>query len=292
MRALPLVVAVVALVVAVMAYVQPKSGGTVVSAETAYERVMRTGTLRCGYNAWEPVVTKDPATGTMGGMIPDLMDAAGKMADLKIEWTAEVDWGQISEALKTGKIDAFCNGQWSDARRGKQIAYSTPLYYMTPEIFVRADDARFPPDKVFTLEELNKAEYATGYTEGDVIESIAKSELPNVKGVPLPPLGTPADNLMMLLTKKTDMLINARIIVQMYERANGPGKVRTLKLATPLRVYGGVVGTDIKDGPLHRLVNSMLTEVIQSGTYPRIVGKYEAEFPGAFIPPVGPVKEP
>lgn len=35
------------------------AGITATPKETAYERVMRTGVLRCGYGAWAPFVLKD-----------------------------------------------------------------------------------------------------------------------------------------------------------------------------------------------------------------------------------------
>ena len=35
--------------------------------ESAYARVMKTGTLRVGYNVWPPFITKDPKDGKMGG---------------------------------------------------------------------------------------------------------------------------------------------------------------------------------------------------------------------------------
>jgi polar amino acid transport system substrate-binding protein len=253
--------------------------------ESAYDRVMRTGTLRCGYGAWEPGVTKDPKTGQMKGLFVEMMDEIARIAKIKIEWTAEVDWGQISEALQAGKVDAFCAGMAGDAARGKQLAYSIPMSYWSFDIIVRADDARFPADRPLTLADIDRPEFATAYSEGDVLETIKETELPAVKSVPLPPLGTPADNLMNVITKKTDFVVFPRVMFEGYEKANGSGKIRLLKMKTPLRVYGNVIAVDIHERELLGFIDAGLTELLNSSSYDRIMAPYEHDYPGAFLKP-------
>jgi len=253
--------------------------------ESAYDRVMRTQTLRCGFGAWEPGVTRDPQTGQMKGIFVDLIEEMARMAKIKIEWTAEVDWGQISQALQSGKVDAFCSGMAGDAARGKYLAYSIPMSYWSFDVIVREDDDRFPKDRPLTLADINKPEFATAYTEGDVLETIKQTELPLVRGVPLPPLGTPADNLMNVLTKKTDLVVFPRVMIQNYERVNGTGKLRLLKMEKPLRVYGNVLAVDIRERELAGLIDSALAELVNSSGYDRIMAGYEKDYPGAFLRP-------
>ena len=253
--------------------------------ETAFERVIKSNTLRCGYGSWEPGVYKDPASGEMKGLFVEILEEAARMAKIKIEWTAEIDWGQISQALQSGKIDAFCAGMAADAARAKQLSYTTPMSYWSFDIIVRADDKRFPSNRPLSLSDINKAEFSTAYTEGDVLETIKQTELPDVKGVPLPPLGTPADNIMNVLTKKTDFVVFPRVMIQNYEKANGAGKLRLLEMATPLRVYGNVLAVDIHERELTGFLNAALIELIASSSYDRIMTKYEKDYPGAFLRP-------
>lgn len=253
--------------------------------ESAFDRVIRTGVLRCGYGTWDPGVVKDPTTGAMRGLFVDLLNEAGRFAKIKVEWTAEVDWGQISESLKSGKIDAFCAGMANDAARAQQLAYSLPMSYWSFDVIVRAEDTRFPSDRPVTLADINRPEFKTAYSEGDVLETIKQTELPLVEGVPLPPLGTPADNLMNVLSKKTDFVIFPRVMIQGYEKQNGTGKLRLLHMKTPLRVYGNVVAVDIHERELLSLIDAALTELINSSSYDRILAPYEQDFPGAFLRP-------
>jgi len=250
--------------------------------ETAYERVMRTQTLRCGYGTWKPGVYKDPATGKMEGLFVELIETMGKLSKLKIEWAAETDWGQIAESIDSGKIDAFCAGMANDAARGKRIAYTNPLSYWTFDAIVRADDTRFPTESAKT-EDLNKPDYATAYTEGDVLETVVKGEFPLVKGLPLPPLGTPADNVMNVITKKTDFVIMPKVIFQAFNAEN-PDKLRFLKLLPPLRSYGNVIAVGLDDFRLQQMLNASVNELVNSSAYVQIMTKYDQSYPESFLP--------
>lgn len=251
--------------------------------QSAYDRVMETQTLRCGFGSWEPGVTRDPQTGTMKGIFVDLIEEMARLAKIDVEWTAEVDWGQIPESLKSGKVDAFCAGMAADAARAKRLAYSTPMSYWTFDVIVRADDERFPKDRPLKISDINKEEFSTAYTEGDVLETIKQTELPNVKGVPLPPLGTPADNIANVLTGKTDFVVFPRVMIQNYEKANGKGALRLLEMKTPLRAYGNVIAVDIHEQELKSFIDAALTELIYSSSYDRIMRKYETDYPDAFL---------
>lgn len=254
-----------------------------VQAETAYDRVIKSNTLRCGYGSWEPGVIKDPATGEMKGLFVELVNEMARMAKIEVDWVSEVDWGQIPESLRSGKIDAFCAGMAADAARGKFLAYTVPLSYWSFDVIVRADDARFVSDKVLRVEDLNKAEYKTAYTEGDVLETIKQTEFPNVKGIALPPLGTPADNIMNVLTSKTDFVVFPKVMIQNYEKANGAGALKLLELETPLRVYGNVLAVDITERELVSFLNAALNELTGSSAYDRILSKYDQDYPKAFL---------
>lgn len=252
--------------------------------ESAYERVLRTGILRCGYGSWDPAVIKD-TDGKMSGFFVQMMEETARMSGIKVEWTAEIDWGQIPEALKSGKVDAFCSAMANDGARAKRLAYTIPVSYWSFDVVTRADDARFPSNRPLTVADINKAEYSTAYSEGDVLETIKNTELPNVKGVALPPLGTPADNIMSVLSKKTDFVVFPRVMIQNYEKKNGTGKLRLLKMKTPLRVFGNVVAVDISEQELVSFLNAALIEFINSSAYDRIMDPIAKEYPGAFLKP-------
>ena len=217
----------------------------------------------------------------MTGLFVELTNAIGRLNGLKIEWVLK-PIGARFRSHSFRKNRCFLRRHGNDAARGKALAYTNPLSMWTFDVLVRADDQRFPGDAV-TIAQLNNPAYSTAYSEGDVLETIAKNEYPDVKYVALPPLGTPMDNIMNLLTRKTDFVVTAKVIFQGYEKKN-PGKLRYLKVDPPLRVYGNVIAVGIDDLKLQQLLNAGVNELVNSGKYHEIMDKYNRDYPGAFLP--------
>ena len=75
---LTLVVAVVTSFLTVQFMVPQNADSGAVSLpkekESVYERVIRTGKIRCGYAVWQPVLMKDPNTGAFSGVYYDYMN--------------------------------------------------------------------------------------------------------------------------------------------------------------------------------------------------------------------------
>lgn len=259
--------------------------------DTAYERVIRTNTLRCGFGSWEPGIIRNPRTNEMEGLFVEMLSEIAKIAKLNIEWTQEVDWGQISVALQSQKVDAFCAGMAADAVRAKKIAYTKPLSFWRFDAIVRADDKRFPENTVLSIDDFNKSAFKTSYTEGDVLETIKQTELPLTQGIPLPPLGTPADNLANVLTGKTDFVVFPRVMLQNYKKTNPDGNLRFVELKTPLRLYGNVLAVDIHEQELRSFLDAAITEFVQSGSYKRIMEKYNGQYPLSFLSVADQYKE-
>jgi len=113
-----------------------------VAKESTYERVLRTGEIRCAYAPNPPTLIKDPNTGIMSGIFSDVMNEAGQRLGLKIVWAEEVDYGTIAEGFSTDRYDAFCATVWPTAERSRVASFTVPLYYSPVGIFVRSGDHR------------------------------------------------------------------------------------------------------------------------------------------------------
>ena len=111
--------------------------------ETAYHRVLRTGTLRCGYATSGTSLYKDPNTGELTGYIADIVRAFGEKLDTKIEWTAEVGYADFAEGLKNGRYDMFCGPISITPARAKAVVFSTPYIYKAFYVYVRHGENRF-----------------------------------------------------------------------------------------------------------------------------------------------------
>ena len=111
--------------------------------ETAFDRVVRTNVLRCGYGIWKPGLSKDPQTGKLSGIFYDYLEAIGQHTGLKIEWTEEVGWGDFPAALNSGRIDAMCFGAWPKAVSAREVLFTEPTYFLPINAYVRDGDTRF-----------------------------------------------------------------------------------------------------------------------------------------------------
>jgi ABC-type amino acid transport substrate-binding protein len=52
---------------------------------SAYDRVIVSGTIHCGYFLWPPFIEKNVNTGKLSGLSYDLMEEIGKQLSLKID---------------------------------------------------------------------------------------------------------------------------------------------------------------------------------------------------------------
>ncbi|MBU6236120.1 MAG: transporter substrate-binding domain-containing protein, partial [Alphaproteobacteria bacterium] len=119
--------------------------------ETAWQRIIRTNTIRCGYYVFPPVTYRDPNTKALSGFSVDMMEAIGKAAGLKIEWTEEVNFANWVPALQAGRFDMACTPMWPDIPLGRVVSFSVPFMFAGLSPMVRADDDRFKGDDLARL---------------------------------------------------------------------------------------------------------------------------------------------
>ncbi len=166
-------------------------------SSSAYDRVLHSGTLRCGYQYWDGAIMRDEKTNRMHGPWVELTEALGKATGLKIEWTAQVSWDDVGAALKSSKIDAMCAGMWTSAAKAKEINFSTPLAYQAMEAFVRVDDHRFDSN----LGALDDPLIKLAVIENDNSDFIAQQDFPKAQRISLGQMnGTDGDLLMYVMT--------------------------------------------------------------------------------------------
>jgi len=280
---LALVVAMIALV-AVFIMSSKNEEGINPQKESVYERVMQTGTIRCGFVPWPLFSVKDPNTGVMSGVDVDYMDALGKALEFKITWT-EVGYGTFIEELKSDRIDMMC-GIWPNAARGKQVDFSKPINYSASAVFARFDDARFDAD----LSAINDPAYKVATIDGEIAQSIAASDFPRAKTVSLPQL---SDNSLMLSN-----VANGKADVAFFDVPSGleymnqnPGKLKILHPESPVRIGANAIA--VKKGQMDflNMINTATDELMDSGVIERILRKHE-KYPESFYRVNKPYRKP
>lgn len=244
--------------------------------ESVFDRVIRTGTIRCGYFSWYPAIIKDPNTGEMKGIFYDFMQEVGKILSLKVEFTEEIGLSDYPVALENGRIDAMCGANWLIAQRARVIDFVAPLYYLPLYGFSREGDTRFDQD-VFLL---NDPQYKMAVLEGGATETIRRMLFPDAIPVELPQLVSPSELFVTLSLGKADAIIYDMFTFGDFEKHN-PGKVRRISDA-PLKAYPNILAIKRGEDEFKSMLTHAYTDLLLSGTLDRIIDRHEV-YKGAIM---------
>ncbi len=245
--------------------------------ETAYNRVLRTGVLRCGYADSPPyALVKDPSTGKISGILSEVTEAIAAKLNLKVEWTENTGWGTFIESLRSHRTDVFCAGLWRQGERGKYVGYGLPVYYVANYPYVAVDDHRFDQ----SLSSVNSPETRISAMDGEQSDIIAKTHFPKAKEVSVPQMGQLTDILVNVATHKADIVFAEPSYVNAYLQANP----NTLRFAqdTPFQVFPSSLGVDIHEPELRDMLDSALVELHNQGVIEEIISKYTSD-PRVFL---------
>lgn len=244
--------------------------------QSVYDKVMQSRTLRCGYSLWPTYLELDPNTGEFSGIWYEYMNELGKLLDLEIKWVAEVPYGDINVAVKTGRIDAFCSGLWQDIRRARDVDFTIPITYQVVLPVVRADDTRF--DKDVSL--INDPAVKVVVTDGEMSAVIYENEFSDAASVSLPNMTDASQMLLNVASGKGDVTFTSPETVMRYAE-NNPGKLKAIHMDKPLRLFAEVLALSNKEHELRRILNHATFELHNNGKIEKIINKYE-KHPGSF----------
>ncbi len=249
--------------------------------ESAYERVLRTGKIRCAYGLWEPGVILDPNTGELSGIAVDIMHEIGKALNLEIEYTSEIPWDSIGTSLKAGKVDAHCAGVFATPSRARSMAFSTPLFFSPTVAFSRVGDNRFD----FNLQNINNPNVIVAVSDDSITTEIYEHDFPQAKTYELPQLVPPEELFIAIQTKKADVAFNSPARLESFAKHN-PDVVKVIPTEKPLRIFGNTVSVSAQEQELVRMLNTTIEQLIDGGTVDKIINKYKQDYSVDFIVPV------
>lgn len=253
--------------------------------ESVYDRVMRTQTIRCGYAPWPALIDKDPNTGKLSGTFVDYLEAIGKATGLKIEWTAELGFGDFIAALDNNRIDAMCSGTWTNAKRGMAVQFINPISYQGVVAWVRKGDRRFDNN----LEAINSAKVKVSAVDGASSQEIPQTFYPKAKLVSLPQLSDSSQLLLNVVTGKADVAFTDQHTVGEFSE-NNPGKLRAVVAPYPVKLFGNPIAIKMGEPALAALLNNATMELLNTGVIEQILKKHE-KYPGTFYRAAVPFKQ-
>lgn len=248
------------------------------------EKVSSSGVIRCGYVTYPPGLIKDPNTGKISGIFPEVLEKAAANLGLKVEWTEEVGWGTMVEGLKAGRYDMIGSPVWPTSQRILVADFTHPIYYGGAEAFVRADDARFDNG----LEILNDPQFKIATTDGEVTDAIAQQDFSKATRVSLPQLTDLSQLLLTVADGKADITFAEPHIAYEFMKSN-PGKIKAARPGKPARLYPNTMMLSQSDLAFRRMIDLAISELQNNGVVDSILKKYEP-FPGAFYRNASPIR--
>ncbi len=225
--------------------------------ETTYERVMRTGVIRCAYINWKPYSLKDPnhPERPPKGSSIDIIEAAADRLNLKIKYTEEIGWGNIGEGFVTNRYDAVCTQMWPDAPKMKNFLLSVPLFYSDILPYANLGDDRFK-----SFNDINQPSTRIAVLDGALTQNLAEKAFPNAILTRLSPTSSSAEYYLTLTTKKADIILGDadEIAVQ---RATANLAIEKIESIAPIRILPHVFAFPGNDQRFATMMNEALLQL-------------------------------
>lgn len=252
------------------------------AAQPAYDRVLKTNTLRCAYAPFPLFLEKNPNTGALSGIMPEITQEIEKISGLKIEWVAEIDYSTIAETLRTGKADAFCTGMALTPSRGKVLTGSVPVAYAVMGTYVRQNDMRFDNNPA----KIDDPKIKLEVNMGDFSEEIAKRFFPKAERVYRGAIGGEDQLFLDVAMGKADVTFSGPNNAETFNKNNPMSALRLVPFTRPIYRVPVVIGLDIHEAALANLLNASLNDLIDNGVIEKIIQKNAgAYFETAFTAP-------
>lgn len=259
------IIAAVIISLGIQNLVLPKISSDSIQRETAYDRVIRTNTLRCAYAVLPPFLGKDPNNGKLSGLMPSLMAEFEKASGIKVEWGPEIDWSDVAVTLQSGKADAFCTSMAATPKRGRVIANSIPLFYGVLTAFVRPNDTRFDNNP----ERINQPDVRLSVNEGDLSEECAQRIFPQAQRVYKGVLGGEDALFLNVATNKADVVLSSPSNLSIFNKNSPEMALRKVEFQRILAFFPSVIGVDIREQTLLPVINATLHNLIDNGVVER-----------------------
>lgn len=269
-------VLLIVLVAALTAFATVKlTDGSGAGKESAYDRVVKSNTLRCGYVNWYPYFILDPNEPSKPptGVNVEITEAVGKILGLKVVWAEEAGWGELAAGLESGRYDAVCTSAWPDSAKLKHLSVSDAMFYDVLYLYARSNDTRF----VGSAGSINKPSVTIAAIEGGTSYETAQSAFPNAKIFAVSPNAPTGDYYATVAAKKADILITSPSEFAAYDEAN-PGKLARIPGAKPVRFMPMTMLFGPNEDRLRDRVNYALQIMVDNADMDRIVAKYSREY--------------
>lgn len=233
------------------------------------ERIRQTGVLRVGFFAYDPAFMHGDGYGEMRGVFYDVIVKIAEKNGWEIQWSEEVGYGVIVDGLREGRFDVFGSTVWPTEERKAEADFSISLYGSPVFAWTR-------PDFVSSMEELRERSSArVAVKEGDIQDSTAKAELPNLRVVRVPQLSDVLEVLRFVADERADVTFAEPYLLDRFKKEEGGILVSVTD--TPVRIFENAFMFRKGESELKQLFDEEVSGLIESGEIRELLAKYAGE---------------
>jgi len=243
---------------------------------SVFDRVQKSGVLRCGYNIEEPDLQIDPNTGKVFGVSVDIVERMAQLLGWKVVWAEQVGWSEMTAGLEANRYDLICVGKWVMADETRGGAFTMPLFYTAVHGYVRADETRFDSK----LSNINSPDFVIVTRDGEVNDYLAKERFPLMRRTELPALSDPGMMVLNVVTHKADVVFLAEAQGEDYMNKN-PGKIKRLT-QEPVVVFDTAFMFKAGESAFGQVLDSAFRQLHSDGFIERTLDKYKVS-PEAYL---------
>lgn len=267
---LTIIIAVICSVLITGLFAKNQAGNN--SKQTAFDRIMSTNTIRCGYYVFPPVTYRDPNTNKLSGMSVDMMNEIADRSGLKIEWVEEVNFSNWTEGLKNNRFDVACTPMWPEMALARVITFSTPMFYAGLHPLIRANDTKLLNAKEYT--DFNKPDVRIITQDSNGIDVLTRANFPNATINSVPPTMDGPTILLEIVNNKADMILLDKNAEYMYNK-NNPNTFKLRDDLPPVKLQSFAFAFNVNEYNLKNFIDTAVESLIYDGTMERLVKKWE-----------------
>lgn len=275
-------IALLALIIAIYTMASRPMGGTPpAKTETVAERVLRTGTIRCGYVVWSPLITKDLTSGQMGGLYHDIIEETARRLSLKIEWAEESMADTLLAGIAANRYDMVCFPLYANSNRAREVMFSRPIGYASIYMTVRANEKRLTGD----LMQANDPQFRFATLDGEMTAIMAAKQLPKAVNHAVPQVQGFSFVLKDIADGKADFTITDPKSVADFNKTNN----NALKTIGPAAVTNAIAFPLPQDPRFKDMIDTTINELILEGFVARKVTEYN--YGHSLMLPIAPYQD-
>ncbi|MGE4351184.1 MAG: substrate-binding periplasmic protein [Bdellovibrionales bacterium] len=239
--------------------------------ESRFEQIKRTGTLRCGYYLWPPLIDKDLKTGQMKGAFVEITEEIAKQLGVKVEWVTEILHPNISVDFASNRYDMIGGILLATPSRAREMDFTIPIFFHPTYLFVRNGDTRFDNNYAAA----NDPKVKISVLEGEFSAIAANERYPKAQKIALPQNASGPEILLSVAAGKADVVATEMTTFSNYSK-NNPGILRRVA-GPPESVVAAGFPIPQREQDLKDAVDTTITYLQSTGFIDKVFRKYETQ---------------